>query len=205
MEVEPDASKMDVVPGVEIWRVERGAGGDDLDAELFGDLKLGLEDEEMEQPPPLLENWAIALVDKGPGSDAPYLMFSSHPDLLVLTAKRIQEGAAPGFQAAPDIEAVVGSLKELGCEQPSFDRTVRTRLSLRVKYQQLREGKLKESDSIMSTLYRRVFEGDESERHDPLDAATLPPLEQIEAFLPEGGAYSDTTEDGWAITGFLLK
>ena len=99
----------------------------------------------------------------------------------------------------------MASLKELGCGQPSSDRAVRTRLSLRVKYQQLREGKLKESDSIMATLYRRMFEDDESERHDPLDAATLPTLEQIEAFLPEGGAYSDTTEEGWAITGFLLK
>lgn len=205
MEVEPDASKLDVVPGVEIWRVERGQGNDELDAELFGDLKLGLEDEEMEQAPPLLEHWAIALVDQGPGSDAPYLMFSSHPDLLVLTAKRIREGAEPGLQAAPDILAVVDALKGIGCKEPSFDRAVRTRLSLRVKYQLLRQGKLKESDSIMATLYRRMMEEEEKEPHEPLNAANLPPLNQIEQFLPNGGAYTETTEEGWTITGFLLK
>ena len=44
-----------------------------------------------------------------------------------------------------------------------------------------------------------------AERHDPLDATMLPPIEQIEKFLPDGGMFSDTTEEGWAITGFLLK
>ena len=90
MEVEPDASKMDVLPGVEIWRVQRGQSNDKFDAELFGDLELGFARQTKEQAP-LLDHWAIALVDKGPGSDAPYLMFSSHPDLLVLVAKRIQD------------------------------------------------------------------------------------------------------------------
>ncbi len=60
MEVEPDASKMDVLEGVEIWRVQRGEGVDDFDKELFGDLELGFE-EDTEEPPPLLDHWAIAL------------------------------------------------------------------------------------------------------------------------------------------------
>jgi hypothetical protein len=205
MEVEPDASKMDVVPGVEIWRVQRGEGNDELDTELFGDLKIGFADEESVDPPRLLEHWAIALIDKGPGSDAPYLMFSSHPDLLVLTAKRIQEGAKGGLPSVPRIQAVVTSLKELGCQSPAFDRVVRTQLSLRVKYQLLREGKLKESDSILASLFRRFFEDEESEKTDPLNAGKLPPLEQIEEFLPDGGGYYRTTADGWDITGFLLN
>jgi hypothetical protein len=205
MEVEPDASKMEVVPGVEIWRVQRGEGSDDLDAELFGDLKIGFADEEIEEAPPLLEHWAIALVDKGPGSNVPYLMFSSHPDLLVLTANRIQQGGKGGLPSVPRIKAVVTSLKKLGCQTPAFDRVVRTQLSLRTKYQLLREGKLKESDSILVSLFRRFFEDEESEEHDPVNGAKLPPLEQIEAFLPDGGSYYRTTADGWDITGFLLN
>jgi len=43
MEVEPDASKLDVLPGVEIWQVQRTDTVDDFDEELFGDVmdKLG--------------------------------------------------------------------------------------------------------------------------------------------------------------------
>lgn len=204
MEVEPDASKMDVLPGVEIWRVQRGEGGDDFDKELFGDLELGFE-EDTEEPPPLLEHWAIALVDQGPGSKVPYLMFSSHPDLLVLAATRIQQGAKGGAASLPQVQAIVASLIELGCKAPSFDRVVRTKLSMRAKYQLLRQGKLKESDSIMASLYRRMFEDEEGGQPDPLNAAKLPPLEQIEKHLPDGGSYFETIDDGWSMTGFLLK
>ena len=204
MEVEPDASKMDVLPDVEIWRVQRGEGGDDFDKELFGDLELSFE-EAGEEPPPLLDHWAIALVDQGPGSEAPYLMFSSHPDLLVLTAKRIQEGAKGGFATVPLVKAVVTSLTELGGKTPSFDRAVRTKLSLRVKYELLRQGKLKESDSVLASLYRRMFEDEENSPPDPKNAAKLPPIEEVEKFLPDGGSFFETTDDGWSMTGFFLK
>ena len=204
MEVEPDASMMDVLPDVEIWRVQRGEGGDDFDTELFGDLELGLE-EETDEPPPLLDHWAIALVNKGPGSESPYLMFSSHPDLLVLAAKRIQEGAKKGVASLPQVQAVTASLTELGCESPVFDRVVRTRLSLRAKYQLFRQGKLKESDSILASLARRMFEDEEGSQPDPLNAAKLPPIEQIEKHLPDGGSFFESIDEGWSMTGFLLK
>ncbi len=203
MEVEPDASKMQVLPGVEIWRVQRGEGNDDFDAELFGDLELGFDEAPTEEAP-LLDHWAIALVEKGPGSDAPYLMFSTHPDLLVLIAKRIQEVPKAGLQSLPRIKTVVDSLKQLGCEQPAYDRIVRMKLSMRAKYQLLRQGKLKESDSVLASVYRRIAEDAEGEE-PAMDAAQLPPMAQIEKYFPDGGSYFETTDDGWAISGFLLK
>ncbi len=205
MEVEPDASKMDVLPDVEIWRVQRGESEEDFDPELFGDLDLDFAEEETEKSAPLLDHWAIAVVDKGPGSDAGYLMFSSHPDLLVLSATRIQQGAEAGMGSAPSIQSIVESLKSLGCNEPAFDRVVRLKLSLRTKYELLREGKLKESDSIMAAIYRRSFEDEDGGQSDPLNAAKLPPLEEVEKYFNDGGSYFETTEDGWALTGFLLK
>lgn len=204
MEVEPDASKMDVLPGIEIWRVQKGEGEDDFDAELFGDLEFGLEDES-DEPPPLLDHWAIALVEKGDGSDAPYLMFTSHPELLVMTAKRIQSGAEGGIAALPEVKAVVESLADLKCAAPAFDRVVRSRLSLRVKYELLREGKLKQSDSLLASLLRRMFEDEEEGEPDPVNAAKLPPIQAIEKHLPNGGSFFETIDEGWSMTGFLLK
>ena len=205
MVVEPDASNMSEVPGVEIWRVQRGAGEDEFDEDLFGDLDIGLGEEEIEEAPPLLDHWAIAMVDKGPASDAPYLMFSNDYDLLVATAIRITKGVSDGMADQPQVKAVVNSLKELGCKAPSIDRVVRTRLSLRAKYNLLREGKLKDSDSVLASFYRRFLEDDEVDPGESINAVDLPPLSVIEKYLPNGGGYSETTEDGWSLTGFLLN
>ncbi|MAI72218.1 MAG: membrane or secreted protein [Rhodopirellula sp.] len=205
MEVEPDASIMDAVPGVDIWRVQRGGGDDELDEDLFGDLDIGLGDEEIEESPPLLDHWAIAMIDKGANSEAPYLMFSNAPDLLVSTATRIRSGAKVGLNDEPEIKAIVTSLKELGCNSPALDRVIRTKLSLRAKYNLLRAGKLKDSDSVLSSFYRRFLEDQEADTEEAINAADLPPLSVIEKYLPSGGGFSETTEDGWSLTGFLLN
>ena len=212
MEVEPDASRMEVpnLEGIDVWKFVRGEGGDDdFDAELFDDFDLEFDDEtnEQQETPPLLDQWAVALVPQGPGSKAPYLMFSSHPELLIETAQRIQAGANDGLGTLPEIKRVVESLQELGCKQPVFDRVVRTKLSLRVKYELLRQGKLKDSDSVLAKLIQRIAEEEleQGGEPDPLNADKLPPIEKIEKFLPDGGSYFEETEDGWKVTGFLLK
>lgn len=205
MEVEPDASIMDAVPGVDIWRVQRGGDDDELDEDLFGDLDIGLGDEEIEESPPLLDHWAIAMIDKGANSEAPYLMFSNDPDLLVSAANRIRSGEKVGLGNDPEIKAIVTSLKELGCNAPAMDRVVRTKLSLRAKYNLLREGKLKDSDSVLSSFYRRFLEDQEADAEEGINATDLPPLSVIDKYLPSGGGFSQTTEDGWSLTGFLLN
>ncbi|NND96263.1 MAG: membrane or secreted protein [Pirellulaceae bacterium] len=203
MEVEPDATEMDALPGVEIWRVQRGESDDDLEAEL---AELGF-DEEVEGggQKPLLDHWAIAVVDQGPGSPFPYLMFSSHPELLIDAAKRIQNGGKDGFGSIDGVKKVSQASKDLGAGNVALDRLVRMKMAMRVKYELLRQGKLKESDSVLSTLIRRVAEKEEGGQPDPLNAKKLPPLNQIEKYLPDGGAFVETTEDGWSMTGFFLK
>jgi hypothetical protein len=205
MEVEPDASIMDAIPGIDIWRVQRGGDDDELDEDLFGDLDIGLGEEEIEESPPLLDHWAIAMIDQGANSETPYLMFSNDPDMLVAAATRIRSGTKAGLVDEPEIKAIVTSLRELGCTSPAMDRVVRTRLSLRAKYNLLREGKLKDSDSVLSSFYRRFLEDQEAETDGAINATDLPPLSVIEKYLPNGGGFFETTEDGWSLTGFLLN
>ena len=203
MEVEPDASQMDALPGVEIWRVQRGEGEDDFEKDLFGD-DFNF-DEEVDEPPPLLEHWAIALVDQGGCSKAPYMVFSSHPELLVHTAQRIQACPGDGFGSLPEIKRVVETMKQLGANKIAYDRLVRLKRTLRIKYELLRQGQLKDSDSVLFKLLRRIDEDEDGGQPDPLNASKLPPLGEIEHHLPEGGSYVETTADGWMMTGFFLK
>ncbi len=211
MEVEPDAKLLDdanlavELPGTDIWKVQRGGEDEDFDAELFKDLELGFDEDAIEESPPLLDHWAIAVVDQGPASIAPYLMFSNDSDLLVLIAKRIKAGDQDGLDSIESIQQVAASLKDLGGEAAAFDRAVRLKLSLRAKYELLRQGRLKESGSVMASFYRRFLQSDQEEDPDPLKVGTLPPLEKIEQYLPDGGSYFETTDDGWLMTGFLLK
>lgn len=207
MEVEPDASKMETdLQNVDVWRVQRGEGQvEDFDDELFGDLDLGFDEEETEEQPPLLDRWAIALIPAGPQSNTPFLMFSSHPELLIAAAERIQSGADGGFGSVPAVDDVTRALQDLGINQPVFDRVVRTDLSLRVKYELLREGKLRESDSVLANLLQRIDEQQPETELDRLNAEKLPPYQQIEKYLPAGGSYLEETPEGWELTSFLLK
>ncbi|WP_372722123.1 membrane or secreted protein [Novipirellula sp.] len=204
MEVEPDASKLDVLPGVEVWRVQRGSESDiSFEADVFGDL--GFDEETVEQAPPLLDHWAIAVVDENGANGNSYLMFSSHPDLLIETAKRIHSGQDGGFAKLPEVVRVVDALKDLGAERVSLSRIARTSVSLRVKYELLRTGKLKDSDTILATIIRRVFKDENGDEVEPIKTDKLPPLSEIEKHLPEGGNYIVTEKDGWSLSGFYLK
>lgn len=202
MAVEPDATELKALPGVEIWRVQRGEGEEDLDEDL---ANLGFEDPEeaVDGEKPLLDHWAIAVVK--PANGAAYLMFSSHPELLIESAKRIKTGLKGGFPELQEVKTVVQALKDLGAVKVSYDHVSRMTMAMRIKYELLRKGQLKDSDSIMATIFRRLSNEDHGGQPDPLNAAKLPPLNQIEKYMPDGGAFFEATDKGWLMTGFFLK
>ncbi|MGB7344744.1 MAG: membrane or secreted protein [Pirellulaceae bacterium] len=204
MEVEPDATKIDALPDVDIWRVQRGESDDDLDAEL---AELGFDDEEGmdDGQKPLLDHWAIAVVDQGPGSPAAYLMFSSHPEFLIEAAKRIKSGAKDGLESLQPTKNVAAAMKDLGAKNVGIDRVSLLKMAIRAKYELLRKGKLKDSDSVLSTLLRRATDGEDGGQPDPLNATKLPPIGQIEKYLTDGGAFVEETKEGWSFTGFFLR
>lgn len=205
MEVEPDANQVEAVEGSTIWQVERGGGGDDFDEDIFNDLELGFDEEVVEEAPPLLENWAIATIDQGTGSDAPYLIFSNNADLIVEVAKRINEGSDTGLSKESSIKRVIAAHRELGCQNPSLDRCVRLKLALRAKYELLKKGKLKESGSLLASFYRRFLESENVEGAEPPDVSKLPELVDIQDYFPDGGSFVETMDNGWRLTSFLLK
>lgn len=203
MEVEPDASLIEGVEGTEIFRVRPSDSPTDFDAELFNDL--GLDDEpDPDAPKPLLNQWAITVVEV-PGQPGGYLVFSSHPELLVETATRMISGAADGLGETAEFQNVSDKLLQIDGKEFSMKRIVRTDLSLRVKYELLREGKLRESDSLLTSLFRRIFENSKEEPNDPLDAKKLPSLDKVQQYFRPAGSFVRTTDDGWQLDGFLLK
>ncbi len=203
MEVEPDATLVPNVPGLQVYQVRRTEGQSDFDSELFDDL--GLENEaDADAPPPLLNEWAITAV--GPAGDrSGYLMFSSHVDLLVKTAARVAANEQDGLNNVPEFQNLVKHSQTLGIDSYSMRRFVRTDQSWRVKYELLRQGNLRNSDTLVASIARRMFEKIQEEGEDPIGAKKLPPVDAIEKYLQPASTYLQTVADGWVLDGFLLK
>lgn len=210
MEVESDASLIPgPIPGVDVYRVLRTNEPNDFEAELFDDLGLGDDENDPNRQPPLLNQWAITVIDApgaaNTGKQSGYLIFSSHPELLLETLGRFAKtGSADAFGDDAEVKVVLNKLEKMGAQQRAYVRVARTNLTFRAKYGLMQEGKLRESDSVMATLFRRIFISKGEEDID-LNNDKLPPFEKIEKYLRPAGGFSQATETGWTLDGFLLK
>ena len=203
MESEGDAVELKVEE-FDAWRVEYGEGDqDDIDLELEA---LGFEEEiENEDQRRLITHFAIAVVDGKTPDDPSYLIFSTHSDLLVKLGQRIRAGAEDGFAVQPHTKRVSEVLADLGAAQVSVDGIMHPSISLRARYELLRRGELKDRDTILANLLRRLVEETEEGEPDPIQAAKLPPFQKVQGFLKSAGSFWEKTESGWAMTFFLLN
>ncbi|MEM6470422.1 MAG: membrane or secreted protein, partial [Planctomycetota bacterium] len=205
MEVDADATKIEFEP-FDLWKVEPGQGEIDLDDLDDEDLKiLGFgEDEDEEEY--LLSRWAIAVVRSPTAGGKSYVMFSSHPDLLKELGVRFQKGTKMDSMAeSDDTKTILKTMREIGGEEVTMQGIYHPRLSLRARYELLRQGKLKQSDSVISSLLHRLVEEDEDGAPNKFQAGKLPPFEKIETYLNSGGSFWQKTETGWMMTGFILR
>lgn len=202
MEVEPDVTRVESVEGVEIWKVQRGGESDDANEEFFNDF--GITEPEDEDQEPLLDTWAIAMVGKAEGSTKPYLIFASHVDFLVDVAERIQSGAGDGLKDLPEIRSLIETTKEVGADQIAIHRIVRLRESLRSKYELLSRGELKESDSVLATLIRRIANANDDKEIERPNVSKWPAYKEIQDFLRNASSFVESTPEGWNLNAFLL-
>ena len=201
MEVEPDAFKLEV-DEFDVWKVEPGKGdSDELDDDL---AELGFDVEE-DEATPLLNHWSIAVVQGKNPDDADYLMFSSHSELLVELGRRVRSGTGKdSMSSTTSTQRVVAALDQLAVDECTFDSVFHPSVQLRARYELLRKGELKESDSLIANLLRRVVQEDEEGQPDPIQAGKLPPFAKIQQYFSSGGSYWQKTETGWSMTGFVL-
>ncbi len=201
MEVEPDVTLVETVPGVDIWKVERTE--DQFEEDVFFDDFADFG-EPIEEQPPLLNTWAIAMVGKAKGADTSYLIFASHVELLVEAAQRIQSGAGDGLADQPDIKALFAATKEAGADQVAIQRVVRLSESLETKYELLRRGELRDNDSVLSAVIRRMFKDEEQEDVGRPNAGKWPPYSHVKKFFGDASSFVETTDTGWNLNAFLL-
>ncbi|MEM9644419.1 MAG: membrane or secreted protein, partial [Planctomycetota bacterium] len=153
----------------------------------------------------ILTSFAVTLVPAGANRPA-YVLFSSHTEMLVKVAERmLATDVEEGFAANEDVQKVAKAMKSLGANKVALDRISRLDLARRIKYELLRKGELKDSDSVLASLIKSVLDEQEIGDPDPIRAAKLPEFEKIQQYFTAGGNFVLTTDDGWTLNGFILK
>jgi len=213
MEVDPEAhERIMVIPekkqGEEkqgekkqrVWEIKRkpepeGLDELEIDGPGFGEFE---EEEEEDEAPPLLDHAAFTVI-RG------HLIITSHYDFMQeILAKA---GAVPPLSKAKEYTAVGAALKKMGAGVNALGFFTRSDKAYHVTYELIREGKMPEAKSLFGNLLNGMF-GPEEEgvlREQQIDGAKMPEYAKIRHNLGPAGAFIDAEEDGWFITGCLLK
>lgn len=203
MAADPEAHKRIMVLGEKkqtVWEITREEATEDpdelkIDGPGFDDFE---EEEEEDEAPPLLDHAAFTVI-KG------QLIITSHYDFMeeILT----KAGTVPPLSKAKEYTRVAAALKKLGAGQNALGFFTRTDKAYHVTYELIRTGKMPEAKSLFGNLLNGMF-GPEEEgvlREQQIDGSKMPEFEKIRHNLGPAGAFIDAEDDGWLITGCLLK
>lgn len=136
-----------------------------------------------------------------------HLMVASHYDFL----KKILEPAKPKETMAGSIDYRVVSkfLNELAPPQSAARIFTRTDEQCRVDYELLREGKLRQSDTMLAKTLNwwsnPSSKKDGSRPQQRIDGRQMPDYQIVRRHLGPGGTYVVSETGGWFLKGFLLS
>lgn len=204
MSNEDGVVELDDVSGVRIWQYDESSIDDDFGDDLFEDFDDEEEEDETDEQDRLLPRWAVTVIPSD-AKGTSYFLFSSHTEFLVETVKRMQKPTGDGFASQSDVKLAMESIARLSPEDVSMTRVARLAMARRVKYELLRKGELKNSDSLMATLVKKLFSEDDLAENDPIRAAKLPPFAQVEKYFGTAGNFIVANADGWSLNGFILR
>lgn len=175
-----------------------GFGGDE---DFGGDEGFGGEDfgapEEATGSQPLISQWAVTVSDSG------HIIVASSADFI---EDLLREQEAPKLDGTDDYQRVDAALKSLGADSTSMRMFSRLDKKNEPNYKLLQQGKMQQSDTIAGKLLGRLMgPANEDKKVEKLDVSKMPEFEKVAKYLGPAGTYVQTREDGWFISGAVLK
>lgn len=200
MDREPDAERVEFL-GQTIWKVVNN-GEDELD-EDFGDF--GSFDDEpaagnADEDQPWLNEWAITVHED-------FLMFASHVEVIEEAITLSQKVQFSPLTREPDFNRATQALTAaFGEEAACAWNVVRTKQAYRVQYELFREGKLKESQSMLASVLDKLLANETEIRGktQKVSGKALPPFEKIASFLQPSALMVRSKGDGWEFGSVML-
>jgi hypothetical protein len=158
------------------------------------------EEEEVEiNDQPLLEHWAITIMDG-------YFVFGSDAELIKDAIQRLKLEESL-LMKEPDVERVMTILGTVaGSDQLSVMQFNRSDRSFEMQYDLFREGKLNASKSILAAIVDRILDPKNKNKNQSqkLNGNELPPFDEIRTYFQPSGGIMHTEEEGWSIQSFVL-
>ena len=169
-----------------------GFGGD----EGFGGEDFGAPEEEAVGAQPLISQWAVTVSDSG------HIIVASSADFI---EDLLREQDAARLNETDDYQRVEVALKALGADSTSIRMFSRLDKKNEPNYKLLQQGKMQQSDTIAGKLLKRLMGSAEEKQVEKLDVSKMPEFEKVAKYLGPSGTYVQTREDGWFISGAVLK
>ncbi len=192
---------------------------DTAEEDDFGDLELELEaefadpladvaeeeEEEFQKPKPLFEK-RVFVVKGG------FLLIGNNVEQV----KSVVDGMSsqPGLELAQaeDYLAVSDALADLaGDAAPSFRHFGRLDLTLRTNYEMMRLGRMPQSKTLLAEILNRAYTPEDADndfvrdQHIAGDKMPADYDEHVAKYLGPTGMVVHSLDDGWLITGCVLK
>lgn len=197
MEADPDAS-LRLIDKQRVWEIQR-----EFDEMEFEELDIagvgfgGFEEEDEEEPAPLLENAALTVVHG-------YLLVASHLDFMqeILQTR----GETPHLAEADDFHRVQQRLAALDADVGSGRFFSRTDRAYHTTYELIREGQMPESKTMLGVMLNRMLGPEERGvvREQRIPGQRLPEFDEIRHYFGPAGIYVVSEEQGWYICGCIL-
>ncbi|RCS41188.1 hypothetical protein DTL42_21700 [Bremerella cremea] len=206
MEQDPNAEKHSVGDKYEIWEIheeEEEIPTLVISGPGFPDAMVVNHQFNANQVGPKVPNASVAVMDD-------WLFFANNKEVIRKAIEtRLAGPNAELLANTPDYLAIEAALAEIGSGADSFRHFVRTDEAARVTYELMQQGKMPESESALGKVINQLWSlGQEDEtatRKQEIDASKLPPFAQVEGYLGPSGSYARTENNGWYISGLMLK
>lgn len=184
----------------------------DPDSIFNDDTDEGEDDEEEIEQFNLFEKRYIACVPAADGGDGGYLLVCNEEKYIVSIIDRALSGNPSEMLEADDYKSVNGVLDSMiDPKLVSVRQFGRLDRIFEGNYEMMRKGNMAQSQTVLARILNQIFKDPNADanavREQHIDGSTLPNnySESVAPFLGPAGYAMETKEDGWRLTGVLLK
>jgi hypothetical protein len=204
MKVDPDARRREH-KGHVIWEITNEADGELVvdEVRIDGPGVVPEEaaapgDDEPAEEGAKLPNSAVTVANG-------HLIVASHVDFIIKTIDE-QETV---LDAGEDYLRVAASLAKLGAGADALRHFVRTDKAFQATYELVRQGKMPQAETVLGRVLNHLASSDDDEgltvREQQIDGSKMPEYSAVRKYFGPAGFFVQTQDDGWMITGCLLK
>ena len=210
MKNEPDVELIEVL-GQKVWTKVAPSDDDDLgEFDLDGDFSDFADEEEEEDQQNWLETWSITVTPESENDNNTYgfVMFSSHAEMIENAIAKLKSGTPSEMLGQQDYLRISQALRNaFGNDEFCTQRINRNQLAYRVQYELFRQGKLKDSESMLASILDRLLQNQNEIKSEKqmVSGENLPPFAHIEKYLHPSGMTIRSTDHGWEFGGLLLN